>query len=463
MDNKTTLKKKITVLFALIMLAVMLIAFFFVYFVSRSGLDRNISSLLVTTVEENLQEIDIEDEYDEDEKQLKAGDKYIEFDDDFSFNSNEVSLALYSVKGKSAKLFSGTDINRDFNISLSFKDGDVRTVSTDGVRYFVYDANVIDGYWLRGVIPDASEQMMFSTAMRTFLIAFPIIFLFGVVVTYLMLSRSLAPVEDIAGMAREIGMSNDLKRRVDVKADSREIEELADAFNGMLQRLENSFDVQRQFISDASHELRTPMSVILAQCEYLLEDGADPEDYPDGLEVIRRQSTVMSGLISDILELSRIKNNSDRYKRERIDLSELLRDACQDYSKIREKNISLEYEIEDGVFIEGDRGLISSMAGNLVMNAYRYGKENGYIHVGLAKSGDTALVYVKDDGIGIDKKHQKKIFDRFYQVDRYANSRGSGLGLSMVKDIVSWHSGSIEVVSEPGMGSVFTVKLPISH
>lgn len=461
--KKPNLKTRITILFALIVSAVMLIAFVLVYNFSGKSMESNITRILVASVEENLQEIDIEKEYDDDDNLIKAGSRYIELDDDFAYEGNNVSLAIYeSAGGGKYRVIGGDDINRVFSVNLPFRDGKVQKYTKGAVTHYVYDANIIDNCWLRGITSDASNQQLIASEKRIFSFVFPVILVLAVLITYLMLSRSLAPINSVARMAEEIGKSSDLSRRVDIKPDTSEIEDLTRAFNRMLDKLENSFNVQRQFISDASHELRTPMAVILAQCEYLLEDGQDIEEFIDGITTIDKQGRAMSRIISEILTLSRIENNSDKYEKIELDYSGILKDVAADFAMIGEKNITLESSIEEGIKVLGDENLLVRMINNLVSNAFSYGVENGHIWISLYTEGSDAVLEVKDDGIGIEEKNRDRVFDRFFQVDRYRSADSSGLGLSMVKDIVGWHGGSVELESEMGKGSVFTVRIPLA-
>ena len=132
-------------------------------------------------------------------------------------------------------------------------------------------------------------------------------------------------------------------------------------------------------------------------------------------------------------------------------------------SLIRERGISLEHEVEDEIWVNGNPALLSRLLSNLISNAYRYGKDDGHIKVRLKKSQDEVTLSVSDDGIGISREDKEKIFRRFYQADSSRTGSGTGLGLSMVKEIASFHGGSMSVESEPGKGSEFTFHLPVKE
>lgn len=221
------------------------------------------------------------------------------------------------------------------------------------------------------------------------------------------------------------------------------------------------FEAERQFASDASHELRTPMTVIMAQCEYSLEAERDGEEYRQALGVIQRQGRKMSRLINDMLDFIRLEIKKDSYPRKPVDMTELTESLCADMALIQEKGITLRCEAEKGVTVNGNGELLARLLTNLVSNAYRYGRENGHIHVRLETCGRSVALSVADDGIGIAPEEQEKIFRRFYQVDGSRTGTGTGLGLSMAWEIAQFHGGSVRLESTPGQGSTFTFVMPL--
>ena len=231
----------------------------------------------------------------------------------------------------------------------------------------------------------------------------------------------------------------------------------------LIARLDESFEAERQFTSDVSHELRTPMSVIMAQCEYTLDEERTPQEYERALRLIRRQGRKMTKLINDMLDFVRLERRGTNYQIEKLNLSALVNSVCEDMSLIRERGISLEHEVEDEIWVDGNPALLSRLLSNLISNAYRYGKDDGHIKVRLKKSQDEVTLSVSDDGIGISREDKEKIFRRFYQADSSRTGSGTGLGLSMVKEIASFHGGSMSVESEPGKGSEFTFHLPVKE
>ena len=235
-----------------------------------------------------------------------------------------------------------------------------------------------------------------------------------------------------------------------------ELHQLAAGFNGMFERLDQAFEMEKQFTSDASHELRTPVAVILAQCELMMGEEKSPKEYQHALNVIERQSRKMSKLIQDLLMYTRLELKTDKYKKEQVSLSEIAESVCEDMALIRRKGITLTRQVQEGITCSGNQMLLTRLLVNLISNAYRYGKENGHILVKLEKNTGEIRLSVEDDGIGIAPEEQERIFRRFYQTDSSRTGEGTGLGLSMVRQIAEFHGGTVQVESVPGKGSIFT-------
>ena len=216
---------------------------------------------------------------------------------------------------------------------------------------------------------------------------------------------------------------------------------------------------QKQFVSDASHELRTPMAVISAQCDYTLERERTTEEYMDALLVIRRQGQKMTKLINHMLDFARLEMRSGKYPDAFVDAAELVEAVCSDMKLIRERGITLEYETKT-VMISVNPELFSRLLVNLVSNAYRYGRENGHIRVRLWQEDSSLVLSVADDGIGIARNEQEKIFRRFYQADASRGGQGAGLGLAMVYEIARFYHGTVTVESVVDQGSTFVVRMP---
>ena len=218
---------------------------------------------------------------------------------------------------------------------------------------------------------------------------------------------------------------------------------------------------EKQFTSDVAHELRTPISVVLMQCEELLQGNHLDEEGRREVEVIHRKVSSMSDMISQLLLLSRADQGREKLALERLNFSELGEMAVEEFSGIAaEKDIAVEAKIQPGIYGKADQTLMIRLWSNLLQNAIRYGKPGGHIWVSVEKEENQIRMSVKDDGIGIAPGDLPHIWDRFYQADPSRNSESSGLGLSMAKWIVEAHHGQISAVSELGVGTTFICIFP---
>lgn len=236
---------------------------------------------------------------------------------------------------------------------------------------------------------------------------------------------------------------------------------LLTARDAVFDRLERSFKAETQFTSDASHELRTPVTVILAECDTLERTQPTAEDYQEGVGVIRRQAQQMSRLIGQLLHITRLEQGTQKTYMERADLSALAEAVCEQQRLIAPAGTELTLDAPEPVEVQADVLLMTRVLNNLIANAFRYGKDGGHVSVTVRRENGWAVLAVRDDGIGIAPEQQERIWQRFYQVDpARSGGEGTGLGLYMVRQIARLHGGTAEVDSAPGQGSTFTVRIP---
>ncbi|MEJ2739354.1 MAG: ATP-binding protein [Dehalococcoidia bacterium] len=275
--------------------------------------------------------------------------------------------------------------------------------------------------------------------------------------------RALKPVDIISRTAHEIE-EGDLSRRIDIKTKD-ELGRLAFTINQMIGRLEKSFARQKQFTSDASHELRAPLAIMQAESTLALQKERDAAAYRQSLETIAQEFDHMAATVDQLLSLARSDAAVEQLSPDEVNLADLLRSLISDVSVLcQDKGLSLEPDMNNDVIITGDKGKLKRLFLNIMDNAIRYTPRGGTILVSLSCEGQTALVTIRDSGTGIPEEHIPYIFDRFYRIDK-ARSRaegGSGLGLSISRQIVEAHGGEISVKSQIGKGSTFTIKLPLN-
>lgn len=316
-----------------------------------------------------------------------------------------------------------------------------------------------DGVWIIGVLPEDSMENAMTSLLHIAAFGLPVIVLLAALGGWVIAGRSLRPLETITASAREITDGHDLSRRIGLAPGKDEVHELADTFNDMMGRLERSFEAEQQFTSDASHELRTPTAVILAECE-LAEKS--PEDAQGSLQEIHRQARKMSDLIGRLLSYTRLEQGTRQIEHESVDLSELADDICDEQRMTVQRDISIECEAEPEITVNGDASLLIILIQNLISNAVKYGQDGGHVWVRVFAEKQNACVSVRDDGIGISTEDLDRIWNRFYQADRSRSdeSRGVGLGLSLAQQIARLHGGSITASSTLGEGSDFIFAMP---
>ena len=319
-----------------------------------------------------------------------------------------------------------------------------------------------DDIWIVGLLPEDNMANVTTSVVRLTCAGLAVIVFLAALGSCVIIGRSLRPLRRITESAREITDGSDLSRRIQLSPGRDEVHELADTFNDMMGRLERSFDAERRFTSDASHELRTPVTVILAECEMAEKMPEDTEAVQESVTEIHKQARKMSELIGKLLAYTRLEQGTRRIDREELDLSGLVEDVCEEQRTVAARNIRIECETSPDVLVNGDVALLISLVQNLVTNAVKYGKDGGHVWVKVYSEGSKACVSVRDDGIGIGEEDLACIWNRFYQADRSRSdeSRGIGLGLSLAQQIARLHGGRITASSRPGEGSEFIFSMP---
>ena len=315
--------------------------------------------------------------------------------------------------------------------------------------------------WIRGVVLTDSHQGISDIILRLTIIILPVILIVTFLGALWISSRTFRPIEKIVATANSINDADDLTDRIALKKGPKEMKQLAGAFDRMFERLEKVFDAERQFTSDASHELRTPTAIILAECDRAKRKAETPEDYRESIDNISEQGRRMSALIDELLGITRLQQGTERYPLSKGDLSEFVTLSSEEFVPADDRGIRMETEIEPGIECSFNASLMSRVIYNLLQNAYKYGRDNGYVRLTLGREGSDAVIRVKDNGIGIKKEDLDKIWQRFWQADSSRGSEGgNGLGLAMVKEIAELHGGSVTAESTEGRGSEFIFRIP---
>lgn len=338
-----------------------------------------------------------------------------------------------------------------------------RTVKCFGETFFVRDMQKTKtlgtGYFMRGVVRKADIYSRYQTLKYLSYLSIAAVLGF-VVLCGIFLARQISDsLKKMCETAETIGKDFHISRRMEHDHRFYELAVLAQAENRMLDRMESAVREQEQFTSDAAHELRTPAAVILAQCEYVSEQGHDSGEMEEAFEVIYRQSQRMHMLVSQLLRLARLDRDETHMQREEVDLADLAESVCDDEEERARGGVTIVKKL-NGAKAAGDINLLVIAIANLVRNAVKFSPQKGVIEVETGKSDGEAYVLVRDHGCGMDEEEMSHIFQRFYKGDKSRNSEGIGLGLPLVQKIAQRHGGTVSVTSRAGEGSTFTLRLP---
>ncbi len=327
-------------------------------------------------------------------------------------------------------------------------------------------------YTLHFIRMITAERYFFKSLTRGLILTNSLGILLALIACYVVSRKTLSPIRTITKTAQEIEVS-DLSRRIDVPPANDELKTLVITFNHMLDRLELGFEQQKRFVSDASHELRTPVTVILGYSDMLSRWGReDPETLDEGIAAIHSEAENMKGLIERLLFLARADLKRQVLSKEQIPMDELIDDIYKKAALVA-TNQEMTLTANDHAMIYGDKVTIRQMLRIFIENAMKYTPAGGHIELSSTKENGMLHVAIKDDGIGIAPEHHKKIFERFYRVDtsrtkneRDANEKsgegvsGTGLGLSIARWIADAHDITIKLDSALGKGTTIHLYIP---
>lgn len=274
--------------------------------------------------------------------------------------------------------------------------------------------------------------------------------------------KALQPISEIVTAAKGMSVSR-LSERIAVDGARDELRELIDVLNEMLTRIELAYNNQKQFVSDASHELRTPIAVIQGYADMLDRWGkTDPEVRDEAIAAIQAESRGMKELVEQLLFIARHENANHRYEMEFFDLGEMATETLHETQMIAGDH-HIETKSMESVLVRGDRNALKQALRIFLDNALKYTAADGTVTLSCVREEKWARLTVEDNGVGIAKEDLRRVFDRFYRTPDARGSEvdGHGLGLSIAHMIVQAHGGRIEVQSRPGAGSRFHILLPV--
>ena len=326
-----------------------------------------------------------------------------------------------------------------------------RTVESGGRTYHIEVSTSLD-----------SVDSELAVVRRAIFIALPLILALAGVGGYWLATRSLRPLGWMAEQARSITETN-LETRIQIDNAAEELAVLVTSFNELLSRLDQSFDTMRRFVADASHELRTPISVIRGEADVALSQERSAAEYRESLGVVLDEARRLSRLVDDLLNLARADAGHVRLQTHDFYLNELLAECCRSVQGLANtRGLALECCAGSDLQFTGDEQLLRRLVINLLDNAIRYTPSGGKVRAELQPANGSVSLRVSDTGIGIAPGDAARVFERFYRAgeDRSRQNGGFGLGLAIVRWIAESHRGTVDCTSRLGKGSTFTVTLP---
>jgi heavy metal sensor kinase len=317
------------------------------------------------------------------------------------------------------------------------------------IMYIVQVASPLDS--IQGALDDFKEILFVLLPLAVFITGIIGVFLAKI---------TLNPVDRIIKTVQKI-TAESLKLRIQMPGTRDEIERLAATFNDMLDRLEKAFSSQKHFIQDASHELKTPLTILQGELEVTLKRIRTAAEYEEVLKSSLEEIRRISSIVENLLLLARVENRETGLDVREFNLQRVLQEAVNGMEILaREKSLALNLSPDGAVMIRGDEQKLKQVFLNLLDNAIKYTPPHGSVSMSASITADSVRITVQDTGIGIPPAELPHIFDRFYRVDKARSSRGFGLGLSIARSIVEAHRGTISAESSLNRGSTFIVLLP---
>ncbi len=449
--KKLTIKAKITIWFSLLFLFLLCISSFLLYLAISEILYQQEEKIIIDeTSHSALHLVSGTDEEGnlrvfEPHELVTAETKITIFYKDGEISTNNMDPAL---------------------IELPIQGDTLRKVEIENNVWLVYDHPAfIDQdieVWVR-VSRSLNDVSVVLENIRIFIFTFiPFFLIFTIIISYIVTKNSLSPIYQIIKITKNIKRGS-ISRRLELSRFTGEVGILASTFNEMLQRLEDAFTREAEFTSAASHELRTPITVIMAQAEELLSENKINSGQKNAVRIILNQSERISLLISQLLTLARDYQEEFKIKFDILEIGILINDIVEEMRlAAKSKSIKILFESGKMIKIRADQALITTLIINLVNNSIKFNKKNGNIKIGLSEEDSFVKIQIEDNGIGIEEKEIPFIFKKFYRVDKVRTGKSFGLGLSIVKWIIDAHKGHIVVDSKVGIGTKMTIRLPVN-
>jgi heavy metal sensor kinase len=310
------------------------------------------------------------------------------------------------------------------------------------------------------------EQEFIEALGQTYALVIPLAVSLAGLGGFFLARRSLWPVSMMSDQAEHIGAAN-LQERLSIRNPQDELGRLAASFNRLLDRLDESFQLQRRFVADASHELRTPVAILTGEAEVALsKSDRSPDEYKESLEILRKEALRLKKIVEDLFALTRADIGQLPLSKTDFYLDELVADCvrhCRTLAQV--KNISLDCVPSDELPMHADEDLLRRMFLNVLDNGIKYTPAGGRVSISSKRNGNHYVISFSDTGPGVPLELQTRVFERFFRADKSRTATenstgGAGLGLAISRWIAEAHQGTIELTRSGATGSTFTVSLP---
>lgn len=348
--------------------------------------------------------------------------------------------------------------------SVSSKEGEISLTTCKFNLHKIRLAVLKSEYLDIGVAYPLEEiNHALSDLFRILILLTPLALLISIAGGVFLAGRSLKPIDYIVKTANEITAGN-LDRRIPEPRSNDEISRLVKTLNDMIERLDKSFKQMKQFSADVSHELKTPLTIIRGEIELAISRKKKSSELKKTLINILDEIVRLSNMVENLLMLFKSDTGQVNFNFKEVNIAKLIKDLLEDVDILaEEKGIKVETKQLDEAIVVGDEIKLKQLFLNLIDNAIKYNKSGGKVIISIVRENNFVNVSIADTGIGIPKDEINLIFERFYRVDkaRTRDAGGTGLGLSIAKSIAEAHNGRIEVESELGKGSKFSVILPV--
>jgi heavy metal sensor kinase len=457
-----SVRTRLTFWYVAVLALVIVVFAVFIYSLAVRVLKRDLNSRL-EEMSRNFK-VAIEAEASEEEEKNRPTDQIIR-DILNEFRYRDYQFVILANDGQMIDSTLSYDLPGGIENSLSFSDIAIRD---ETFRLYFSPLEIRQTQYRLLIFYSLKEQRAFENRLiKIFIAVVPLTILFAGIGGYFLARKSLAPIVEMSRQASQIEARN-LHERLLVANEKDELGTLAETFNLLLSRLENSFAQQRRFMADASHELRTPLSIVRGESEVALSKrDRSPDDYRESLAVVLDESKRLAKIVEDLFTLARADAGQFQTNFKSIYLDEVLADCVRAVRSLAEKrDISVGLEIRDEMPFVGDEQLLHRMFLNLLDNAVKYNRSGGRVKIEVQKSNSEYHISISDSGIGIAAEEHAQIFERFYRADK-ARSRveqtmtsGAGLGLAIANWIAEIHHGRINLASSDKTGSIFVIIFP---